>query len=78
MKKAGEEIIIWFSESQLPRAREKRALVHFLLALFMKKKNLPDFRFGRTYSLLMIVMLYQEYGNHGIGSQEGDFSSNAR
>ena len=39
MKKAGEEIIIWFSESQLPRAREKRALVHFLLALFMKKKT---------------------------------------
>ena len=25
----------------------------------------------------MIVMLYQEYGNHGFGSQEGDFSSKA-
>ena len=59
------------------QAREKRALVHFLLALFIKKRILPDFRFGRTYSLLMIVMLYQEYGNHGFGSQEEDFSSKA-
>ena len=25
----------------------------------------------------MIVMLYQEYGNHGFGSQEEDFSSKA-
>ena len=50
----------------------------FLVGVIYEKKNLPDFRFGRTYSLLMIVMLYQEYGNHGIGSQEGDFSSNAR
>ena len=25
----------------------------------------------------MIVMLYQEYCNHGFGSQEGDFSSKA-
>ena len=76
---------MWFSESQLPRAlprfgpiksAEKRALVHFMRYLY-KKTILPDFRFGRRYSLLMIVMLYQKYGNHGVGSQEEDFSSKA-
>ena len=59
------------------QAREKRALVHFLVGVIYFKKILPDFRFGRTYSLLMIVMLYQEYGNHGFGSQEEDVPSKA-
>ena len=59
------------------QARKKRALVHFLVGVIYFKKILPDFRFGRTYSLLMIVMLYQEYGNHGFGSQEEDFPSKA-
>lgn len=77
---------MWFSESQLPRAlprfgpitsaRETR-FGSFLIGVIYKKRILPDFRFGRTYSLLMIVMLYQEYGNHGFGSQEEDFSSKA-
>ena len=59
------------------QAREKRALVYFLVGVIYFKKIHPNVRFGRTYSLFMIVMLYQEYCNHGFGSQEGDFSSKA-
>ena len=86
MKKAGEEIIMWFSESQLPRTLPRFGPItsagetrfgSFSCWRYLCKKILPDFRFGRKYSFLMIVMLYQEYGNHGFGSQEGDFSSKA-
>ena len=57
------------------QAREKRALVHFLPALFIKTF------FGQISDLeeriLIIVMLYQEYDSHGCGSREEEVSLKA-